>query len=70
MGIATISPEGRRETRTGRDEFGGFCRLDWLRYPLEIDDLPPPDDDQFRDAGCEEPIRHDVRVVSALLSGT
>ena len=35
-----------------RDEFGGFCRLDWLRYPLDVDDFPPADDDQFRDGGC------------------
>ena len=35
-----------------QDEFGGFCDLDWLRYPLEIDDLPPADDNQFRDGGC------------------
>ncbi len=35
-----------------QDEFGGFCDLDWLRYPLAIDDLPPADDNQFRDGGC------------------
>ena len=35
-----------------KDEFGGFCRLEWLRYPLEINDLPPEDDNQFRDGGC------------------
>ncbi len=35
-----------------QDEFGGFCDLDWLRYPLEIDDLPPAGDNQFRDGGC------------------
>ena len=35
-----------------KDEFGGFCSLDWLRFPLEIDDLPPEHDNQFRDGGC------------------
>ena len=35
-----------------KDEFGGFCRLDWLRYPLNLDRWPSEDDNQFRDGGC------------------
>lgn len=35
-----------------QDEFGGFCDLDWLRYPLKVDDLPPAGENQFRDGGC------------------
>ena len=35
-----------------KDHFGGFCTLDWLRYPLDLDDFPPADDNQFRDGGC------------------
>ena len=35
-----------------KDEFGGFCDLDWLRYPLNLDSFPPADDNQFRDGGC------------------
>ena len=35
-----------------KDEFGGFCELDWLRYPLDLDSFPPADDNQFRDGGC------------------
>ena len=35
-----------------KDEFGGFCRLDWLRYPLNLARWPSEDDNQFRDGSC------------------
>ena len=35
-----------------QDEFGGFCRLDWFRSPLNLDRWPSEDDNQFRDGGC------------------
>lgn len=35
-----------------QDEFGGFCRVDWFTQPLNIDRLPPADENQFRDGGC------------------
>ena len=35
-----------------KEEFGGFCRLDWLRFPLNLDRWPSEDDNQFRDDGC------------------
>ncbi len=35
-----------------KDEFGGFCNLDWFRYPLNIRRWPSEDDNQFRDGGC------------------
>ena len=34
------------------DEFGGFCDSDRSRHPPEIDDLPPADDNRFRNGGC------------------
>lgn len=35
-----------------QDEFGGLCPLGWFGYPLDIDDWPSADDNQFRDGGC------------------
>ena len=35
-----------------KDEFGGFCRLEWFSYPLNLDRSPPEEDNQFRDGGC------------------
>ena len=35
-----------------KDEFGGFCRLEWFSYPLNLDRWPSEDDNQFRDGGC------------------
>ena len=34
------------------DEFGGFCRTDWITFPLDRANLPPARSNPFRDGGC------------------
>ena len=33
-------------------EFGGLCPNDWVKSPLDTDQLPPADANPFRDSGC------------------
>ena len=34
------------------NEFGGLCRTDWIRSPLDPDRFPPADSNPFKDGGC------------------
>ena len=49
---AFLSRPGDKLLANIMHEFGGLCRTDWIRYPLDPGLFPPEGTNPFRDGGC------------------